>query len=239
MFPSAYSVMTLTALLLAGLAGMLMSKKRGIKSEDMLILMLIAGFGVVIGGHLLFGIVTALTNFEALPGAIERIDSLEAFLNFFFTMFGGSVFYGGLLGGIAAGMLYMKLRKLDIGAYTDVMALVAPLFHSVGRVGCFLGGCCYGVELRSGARFPVQLLEAAWVLAIFAALFVLFMKGRFKSRLFCIYLIAYAAGRFFIEFLRGDEVRGLFWGISTSQIISVLVLISAVSVLVRKRRKTT
>jgi len=245
---SPYSIATIVAILSAGFIGMRMSKKRGIRDVDMLILMLVAAIGVILGGHLLFGIVTMINNREVLPEIFARVDSFETFGRVFFTIFGGSVFYGGLLGGIAAGMIYIKRKKLDAGAYADVMALVAPLFHSIGRIGCFLGGCCFGVEWEYGftyhhslaeaangvPRFPVQLLEAAWIFAVFVLVYALFKRERFKNRLFCIYLTAYAPGRFFIEFLRGDEVRGLYGGLSTSQIISVLVLAGAIAIFVKK-----
>lgn len=86
------------------------------------------------------------------------------------------VFYGGLIGGIAAGLIAIKSMRLNSGIYADTMAPVIPLFHGFARIGCFFAGCCYGVqsdigftahgnqfvaEVNDVCRFPVQLLEAA------------------------------------------------------------------------------
>ena len=92
------------------------------------------------------------------------------------TIWGGSVFYGGLLGGILAGAVYLRRKGRPLDLWASLTAPAIPLFHVFGRVGCFLGGCCYGLpsawgfvyryspvaEANGVSRFPVQLVEAAW-----------------------------------------------------------------------------
>jgi phosphatidylglycerol:prolipoprotein diacylglycerol transferase len=244
---SPYTILTIIAVISAGILGMRLSKKRGILDADMLIFMLVSSIGIFLGGPMLFGITRLIRNLEHLPQIFEQFGFFEVVV----WIFSGSVFYGGLLGAMAVGFGFMKWKKLDKGAYTDVMALVAPFFHFFGRIGCFLGGCCYGRPWEHGftyhyslaepanfiPRFPVQLLEAVWILAIFLLIFTLFNSEKHKNRLFLIYLITYSFGRFFIEFLRGDEIRGLYGtggGISTSQVISVIVFTFSVLLLLRK-----
>ena len=133
-------------------------------------------------------------------------------------------------------------------------AVLVPLFHAFGRVGCFLGGCCYGIESEFGFtthtntnipsingvnRFPVQLLESGCNLIIFFILLTLFRKRIMEKRLIWIYLLIYPVVRFCDEFLRGDVYRGFLLGLSTSQWVSIILFGVAVVVLVRKGKRET
>ncbi len=236
---SIYQVLALLGVFASGLYACRQARRFGQDDNNMIEFLLWAGLGVLLGGHLLYGLVNYPLLFEALAGIgrlsfANQMQALAAAL-------GGSVFYGGLLGGMAAGFLYLRLKKLDIPLYTDLAAPAIPLFHLFGRAGCFLGGCCYGVESPFGfvyryslvpggngvRRFPVQLLEAAFNLGLFVLLAALLRRGRMKGKLFRLYLCLYAVARFFLEFLRGDVHRGFVWGLSTSQIISLVLLAGA------------
>ncbi|MCD8013840.1 MAG: prolipoprotein diacylglyceryl transferase [Lachnospiraceae bacterium] len=145
----------------------------------------------------------------------------------------GFVFYGGLFGAITVLVLYtkndLKLRKRLFHLATPAF----PLFHGFGRIGCFLAGCCYGKELTqtitlfgifSIDRIPVQLIESAFEFFLFSVLLFADHKNNVDD-LLRVYLISYAVFRFFIEFLRGDELRGFLFGISTSQWISIAIIV--------------
>ena len=69
---------------------------------------------------------------------------------------GGLWFYGGLMGGAAAALVVVRLRKLPATRTLDVITSVLPLGHAFGRMGCFLNGCCFGRITASwvGVRFP-------------------------------------------------------------------------------------
>ena len=159
------------------------------------------------------------------------------------VIFGGGVFYGGLFGTLLAGLAVLKIKGVDATPYTDAAALAIPLFHSFGRVGCFFSGCCYGVSSRHGfildgiKRFPVQLLSAFLLLVLFLVLFIMFEKNLFSGKLLYIYLGIYAVGRFFTEFLRGDEVRGKIWVLSTSQLISILLLLTVFLLYIKRTKE--
>ncbi|MDR0943857.1 MAG: prolipoprotein diacylglyceryl transferase [Ruminococcus sp.] len=201
---------------------------------DALLVLLFAGGGAFLGGHLLFGIVS-LANY-----GFQTITSFDGFFRFMNDFFGGSVFYGGLIGGIIAALITVRVMKLPWYPMVDLLTTIIPLFHCFGRIGCFLGGCCYGIPSEIGFtfrhsivhaangvnRFPVQLLEAGFNLALFFVLFSLFKNEKLRGKLLFLYLSCYSFARFFLEYLRGDSVRGEWAiGLSTSQIISIALFI--------------
>lgn len=245
-----YTILALVGVLAAGAFCFIKAKRSGLNEVKIVFLLIFSAIGVLIGGHLLYGI----TNI----GSFYLLGTASDFIEFFLIaglLFGGQVFYGGLLGGIAAGVLYAKITKLEnFGDYADILAAAVPFFHFFGRIGCFLGGCCYGIESDFGFtfhhsfieaangvnRFPVQLFEAGFNLLLFFFILTLLNKGRLKNRLFFLYLFIYAVGRFILEFFRGDSYRGFLFGLSTSQIISLLILavVSAYFIVQRlKKRK--
>lgn len=248
-----YMVAALLGIFAAGIFSCRAAKKRGYDENDMIVLLLVSCIGVLLGSHVLF----ALTNWNALLIFFSHLPEIIAageLVDSFLAVFGGSVFYGGLLGGILAGFLYARRRKekLNLAAYTDMVAPAVPLFHMFGRIGCFLGGCCYGVESDFGfvfehslveaangvRRFPVQLAEAGFNLLLFVVLAWLLKKGFCKGKLFLLYLLAYSVGRFVLEFWRGDAYRGFLFGVSISQFISVLVFAAAGCALLWQRLRS-
>lgn len=246
-----YPLMALIGGLLAGTFCYLSAIKRKLNEVTMVIMLLISMLGVLVGGHLLY----AITNIQYLA-AYGKVTSFAEFIEVTVYIFGGQVFYGGLLGGIAAGVIYSRATHMEgFAEYADIVAVAVPLFHVFGRIGCFLGGCCYGVESDWGITFhkalvesangvcrvPVQLFEAGFNLILFLFLLFLLLKGKAKHRLFTVYLAIYAVGRFILEFWRGDSYRGFLFGLSTSQIVSILILavlaVYYAVLLVKSRRK--
>ena len=76
-------------------------------------------------------------------------------------------------------------------------------------------------------RFPVQLLESALNLALFGVLYGMLRGEKGKDHLLSLYLGCYALLRFGLEFLRGDDMlRGIWWGLSTSQWVSISVALA-------------
>ena len=161
-------------------------------------------------------------------------------------MQGGFVFYGGIFGGVFGAYLVKKIHKIDVLLYLQKSLFVLPLVHSFGRIGCFCAGCCYGVEYRGlcsvvfpeGAiapphvpLFPVQIVEAVFLLIISAVLFIFILK---KKEIYSIplYLICYCVVRFLLEYTRGDIVRGHFLFFSTSQWVSLMGIILGIILLI-------
>ena len=243
---SMYSISALTGLLLSGFIACKLSKRRNILYVDTIMFMLFSFIGVYFGGIILYAI-TQWQYISALFRNFSAIINDGMLIPFLIQIFGGSVFYGGLLGGIGAGVLYLKVTKQSLGDFSDLAALVAPMFHAFGRIGCFLGGCCYGIECDFGfvyenalvesangvRRFPVQLVESGFEFLLFALILFMFIKGIQKHRLFLWYLFIYSIGRFILEFFRGDEYRGFVGFLSTSQFISVFIFAVSLILLIR------
>lgn len=218
--------------------------------SDMLWLLIISAAGAMVGGSLLYALVNckgigfAGELYATSPG-IVGVARVAVYL------FGGSVYYGGLFGGLLCARIYAGRKGLDRTLCADIAAAAIPLFHAFGRISCFLSGCCYGIESRLGfaysfsrapgangpVRLPVQLIEAGFELALFFIICKLRKDGRAQGRLLAVYLGAYACGRFLLEFLRGDLHRGNIGALSVSQWISIALLLGiAVWYAVRRRQ---
>lgn len=155
---------------------------------------------------------------------------------------GGLVWYGGLLAGAGAGVLWLRRRKISVPLAADVTAPALALAHAVGRLGCFLAGCCYGRECAlpwavtfrhpdtlapSGIPLhPAQLYEAALDLLLFA---LLARRPVGSGRTAVLYIGGYSLARLTVEFFRGDE-RGPVWlSLTSTQWIAVLGLGAALA----------
>ncbi len=161
-----------------------------------------------------------------------------------FWLGGGFVFYGGFVFVALFALTFFYLRKdlslRDLGLLIPGIAVG----HAIGRLGCFLAGCCYGSETDSifgvmvdqHNRYPVQLIEGLGLLGI-GFLCAKALRNNKREEAIFIYLISYSTLRFINEFLRGDEIRGLYYGLATSQWISIVILaISLISYFINFRK---
>lgn len=157
----------------------------------------------------------------------------------------GIVFYGGLISGGLALAGCARMFGLPPSAALDCALPGLPIAHALGRLGCWLGGCCYGArsdlpwavaypESRV-TRHPWPLYEAALLLLLAAAFWPQQRFAARPGRRAALYLASYAFARFWLEPLRGDPERGLFWNgsLSFSQLLSVLLLTAALAFLAR------
>ncbi len=157
-------------------------------------------------------------------------------------LFGGNVFYGGLIGACLGIYIYCRQFKVKLAPLADLYAVMIPFVHGFGRIGCFCAGCCYGreyhgplamhfpyneyiPELSEVPRFPTQLTEAFVNFIMFGVLLYLYKKSKLETgRMIGAYICYYAVFRFIMEFLRGDVVRGGIGILTTSQIVSIILL---------------
>lgn len=193
-----------------------------------------ACYGIVaaaIGGKLLFFLTRVGTPGLSLP-----------------ELLGGSVFYGGMIGGGVGLFLFARKKWGSYLDLFDVYCSLIPLGQAIGRLGCYCNGCCYGrpytgflavhyiVDGASRMVFPTWFIESAFCLALFLSLFA--VSRRLYSGIYsAVYLLAYSAFRFFIEFFRGDGIRGVWWVLSTSQYISILIFAAGGYLLVKAVQK--
>lgn len=239
-----YAVCGFIGLFIAVAFATKISKNNKIEFEDIILMTLAIAAGILIGGHLLY----ALTNIDRIikyTGLIiekTRGDRLEfSYIKYVISeCFGGMVFYGGFIGASVALIIYIKAAKITYKKeITDIFAMCIPLFHTFGRIGCFLGGCCYGVECSFGfiannellpemsgiRRLPISLIESLFNFLLFLFLLYLFKSKKQSGKLIFVYMIIYPVGRFIFEFFRGDKIRGIFLHLSTSQWISILLFV--------------
>ena len=226
-----YTFFSITGVVFASSLFILLLLKYGLNIPRYTKIFFLSGAGMLIGAKLfgfLTGLYAALANGEPV--------TLGTFLNT------GIVFYGGLIGFLLSFMLICRLwnKKIE-GRAVDLAVVCIPLFHFWGRLGCFFGGCCFGKESHSpfsviyttrvkeeivtASRIPVQLIEAGLNMIIYFALFKMLRKEKLKGQLIKVYLFTYAVMRIMLEFFRGDSLRGVWHGVSFSQVVSVCLLI--------------
>ena len=199
---------------------------------------------------------------------VARDRFLEDPLTFFAVWEGGMVFYGGFLGGIAAVVALCRMWKLPLLRFADMLSAPAMLGLAFGRLGCLFNGCCFGrpidwgtgVEWPWGLTFlhgqvpsalrgiplhPTQIYSALNALALVVALTWLRRRQRFDGQVFGLVLVAYGITRSVLELFRLDVGRR-FWledslgqVLSTSQGISVPMVIAGVAILVIGARRRT
>lgn len=187
----------------------------------------------------------------AIAGGFGFAVLFQALYNFIETgefTFEGITFLGGLAGGIAVFLAGYKIfakeeAKKYLGMTVDIAPCCILIAHALGRIGCFFGGCCYGVETDSvfGILFPghlhkvypTQLFEAIFLFIMFGVTTILFFKNKGINLL--LYFISYGVFRFLIEFIRGDD-RGAFIisFLSPSQTLSLVMIIVGLYMLYRK-----
>ena len=160
-----------------------------------------------------------------------------------FWLGGGFVFYGGVILGIAFVFLATSFFKLISKHERYKMIVPLVIGHAVGRVGCFMAGCCYGSEchlpwavtMHEKARHPVQLYEAFLLLGLGWLLYQ-FQKREQKDYVISLYFLSYAVIRFILEFYRGDTIRGTYLGhLSSSQVISGAIFLTTVVIILYRR----
>ncbi len=249
-----YAICAFAGLFVSAFVAHRLSKGSGILFEDIILVILTVGGGVLAGGHLLYAVTNAdklAALFAATAKSIKNgAFSFSRLLGGLQTCFGGSVFYGGFIGAFIALSIYIKVTKFEKKELlTDIFAVCVPLFHAFGRIGCFLGGCCYGIKSNFGftahntllpemtgvRRLPVSLFESAFNFLLFLFLMLLFKKRVKSGKLIYVYMIIYPMGRFVLEFFRGDKIRGMYLCFSTSQWISIFIFAYGVFMLAKYR----
>ena len=243
-----YGSVIFIGLVIGVLVAVFTSKKYNIEKLDIVLSTILASVGLIVGAKILYLI-------TVIPEIIRNISFVKGHvLETISYAFGGFVFYGGLLGALFGYWFYCKWFKIDLGKVLNIIAPVIPLVHAFGRIGCFMGGCCYGIEyhgkfaihfpdnefvsdLSAVPRFPVQLLEALINFILFIVLILIARKISKRYSMFGLYLICYAIIRFSLEFLRGDVERGIVLGVSTSQWISLLLLPIGFYLILKKDKK--
>ena len=233
-----YSVFFFLAWIVGGVVYYNEFRRLGWELEKMLMIMGCCIIGAVFGSYLLNAI---FVGWEEVPKIISTFE------------FGGKT----VLGGIAGGFVGVEIAKKIIGyphSTGDAFALAIPIGHAVGRVGCLLGGCCYGticdfpwaisypegsmlhlVQTSRGiipetstsslAVHPTPIYEIVFNLGLFVYFYTKRGSYKVKGSMFRLYLAAYGLFRLLEEFIRGDSLP------AGSEIITPIQLLLLVAVI--------
>ena len=229
-----YGMMIFLGIVCAYLTAEFRAKKRGLNSDNVFDMSMLSVIGGAVGAKLLFYIVE-IKSVIANPSILLQIKD-------------GFVVYGGIIGGIISCLIYCKKKKLDPAEWFDLIIPEIAIAQAFGRIGCLLAGCCYGAETTSAFHivftssdyapnnvwlYPTQIMSAMLNLLNFVLLTqVIARLTKKKGVVTACYLIFYSIGRFVIEFFRGDLERGAVGALSTSQFISIFILIAGIALLI-------
>ena len=195
--------------------------------------------GVIIGGRLLY--------------VLFHLNEYYDFFTIFEVWRGGMMFFGGFLGAVAAGIIYIRTVKLPVLLLGDIIAPSIALGEFFTRIGCFLNGCCFGLpcSLPWGIKFPpesiagsspvgefhlhpTQLYSSLFGLLLFVFLFLRSRRKHFRGELFGLYLAVSGMYRLAIDFIRYYENSANLW---INQLISAAVIIAGIALYVTSLKK--
>ena len=160
---------------------------------------------------------------------------------------GGLTFYGALFLAVPGALWFCRRKRIDFLRMADLCGPFLLVGQGIGRIGCFLEGCCYGAPTDGplGVRFPgharplhpTQLYEMVADLALAAILwFAVRPRARGRGAVFGWTLVLYGAARAVIELWR-DDPRGSLGPLSTSQVIAIPAVALGLFLIVRARRR--
>jgi phosphatidylglycerol:prolipoprotein diacylglycerol transferase len=198
---------------------------------------------------------------------IQNPGSVQHWTDIFKIWQGGIIFYGCILGGLIGSLMYWARHPFPFRAMADAVAPGLALGIALGRVGCFLNGCCYGAlcSLPWAVQFPAGTLpwgrhvEAGWLshaapyslpvhpkqlyaalagFALLALLIAYYPRRRRDGEVMALLMIGYPVTRFIVEFFRGDA-GGLYAGFTISQYISIALFLGGLVTRIHLSRQPT
>lgn len=220
-----YGLMIALGFSVALLLLILRRREAGLCRDELVDLGICILLGGIIGARLLH----VAVNFDYYRYAPLEIIMIQR---------GGLAYQGGLAGGLLAAYLYLRKKQISFLKTADFVLPYAALAQSLGRLGCFLNGCCYGVRTASfwGVKFPAlsyyvhptQLYYSLSLIVIFILLNLIYSRKKFNGQILCLYFLFYGLMRLSIDFLRGD-LKAVFFGFSLTQLIATGMAVLALA----------
>ena len=227
-----YSLMIMTGVMVGVWLSARFAERRGISADDVYS----AAFWIVGGGILgarLAHVVDRLDYYAANPAKIPAIYE------------GGLAIWGGIIAGGIAGWLYTKRYNVPFWPFADSVAHGTLLGQAIGRIGCIVNGDVAGMptggdwgfvytnpnallprpEYFNTPTHPYPLYEMGLDLALFGLLFLVARQVKFDGAVFLVYCAGYSMIRFFLTFVREEEL--FLFGLQQAQVLSLLVVIVA------------
>ena len=216
-----YGVLMALAMILCVLIALKEGKRVNISEDDLLNLAIIAIPSGLLGARLYY----VIFNWSWYSKNLSEILNFRG---------GGMAIHGALIGGILAGFIYTKMKKINFFKMADTVMIGIPLGQAIGRWGNYINGEAHGgpTNLPWGIMVdgikvhPTFLYESIWDLGIFILLWCFRKKKKYEGQLAITYLILYSIGRFFIEGLRTDSL--MIGPLRMAQVISLVTIIVCV-----------
>ena len=213
-----YGVLMASAMILCVLLALKEGKRVNISEDDILNLAIVSIPCGLIGARLYY----VIFNWSWYSKHLSEILNFRG---------GGMAIHGALIGGILAGFIYTKIKKINFFKMADTVMIGIPLGQAIGRWGNYINGEAHGgptslpwgIMVNGVKVHPTFLYESIWDLAIFIFIWSFRKKKKYEGQLAIYYLILYSLGRFFIEGLRADSLMiGL---LRMAQVISLITII--------------
>lgn len=238
---NSYGLMLALAFIIGMFIAGKLAEKKGLDKDEIINLSFIIMVSAIFGARVLY----VLTHLEEFSGRWTKTfwpvqDDGSVGIN-------GLILLGGVIGAVIAASIYASRKKMPYWKTADSIAPALAFGLVLGRIGCFLNGCCFGkvCDLPWGVRFPdgsaadvimqhnslhpTQLYSSLYALIIFSILIWLSYKRPFDGMVTGVFLILYGIARFTVDFFRYYESQMfLFWGLDLNQIISMIMFIGGI-----------
>jgi len=232
----AYGLMLVLAFFVCAYLSSLQAKREHLDPEQIFNLLFLVFIFGIIGSRVFYVLINAVFYLH---------NPLEIIM----LQHGGLAWFGGLIFGMGAAILFIKKHKMNLLKTSDLLVPFIALGQGIGRIGCLLNGCCYGRESEFGLYFkvfdqvliPTQLYSSLLLLLIYIILRLRQDSRHLPGEILCSYLFLYSLKRFFIEFLRNDSPRS-FYGLTIFQVLSLVMFIFSIGMfmkLFRTRRNNS
>ncbi|WP_304340747.1 prolipoprotein diacylglyceryl transferase [Metaclostridioides mangenotii] len=216
-----YGILMAAGMMAAIIIALKESKRVGIDEDDVINIAIIA----IPVGLICARVYYVVFNWSDYAGNFMEMINVRG---------GGLAIHGGLIGGILAGFLYTKFKKMNFFKTADSVMLGMPLAQAIGRWGNYINGEAHGgpTDLPWGIMVdgikvhPTFLYESVWNLCVFAFLVLTRKKKKYEGQIIVNYIVLYSLGRFFIEGLRTDSL--MFGPLRMAQAISLIGIIGGV-----------
>ncbi|OYD15010.1 prolipoprotein diacylglyceryl transferase [candidate division WOR-3 bacterium JGI_Cruoil_03_44_89] len=237
-----YGVMLATAFI----AGIIIAERRGIR------------YGVpkdTVGNLSLLILLGAIAGSRAFYVFSHLSDYSGEWQRAFYVWEGGLTFYGGVILAFLLSVIWTRRRSLPFGKLADIVAPSLALGVGIGRIGCFLNGCCFGKPSNFGVIFPpdspcawelgvgvrvhpTQLYSSLAGFSIFGILLLLEKRKNFSGELLVWFFLLYGLWRFSIDFIRYySPSTYIFPNVTNNQVVSLVVFILSLTAIIHLRKK--
>jgi phosphatidylglycerol:prolipoprotein diacylglycerol transferase len=226
-----YGLMVVLAVITVIGMALLEAKRRGFSQEMIWDMGLWAVVGGIVGARLL----------HVIDKWNYYINHPEQLLNF-----AGLAIWGAVLGGLAAIIIYCLIKKISFWEVGDILAPGAILAQAVGRVGCLVNGCCFGMTCdlpiaifyehpdsyapHGIPLYPTQVFHIIWNLIGFVLLWLLRKKMKPQGALFLLWLIYFSVGDFLVHLYREGDV--FMFNLQQAQVVDIGIVIVAIALLI-------